>query len=291
MKNKLKLGLPAGSLKNTTLEIFKKAGFNIFIDQRSYFPIIDDEEIECFLFRAQEIPKYVEKGILDIGLTGKDLIIETKVKIIEVAELLYSKRGLGSVEFVLAVPNDSKIKSIKDLEGKRIATELVNVTKDYLKKNKVKANVEFSWGATEIKPPKIVDAITELTETGQSLRANNLKIIDTIMESTTRIIANKKSWQDKWKKQKINNIVILLKGVLAAEEKVGLKMNIKKDNLKKVLKILSSLESPTISDLNKKEWVAIEIIMDEKKVRNIIPQLKEAGATGIIEYPLNKVIY
>ena len=288
--NKLKLGLPAGSLQKATMEMFKKAGFNIFVGERSYFPSIDDEEIECTLIRAQEIPKYVQDGVLDTGLTGKDWITETRSDVVEVAELIYSKQGLKPIKLVIAVPNDSDIKEVKDLEGKKIATEMVQSTLDYLKKHGVNARVEFSWGATEVKPPKLADAIAELTETGRSLKANNLRIIDTILESTTRVIANKDSWEDKWKRKKIEDMVTLLKGALLAEEKVGLKMNVSKENLDAVLDLLPALRKPTISHLNDEEWVAIETVIDEKKVRELIHKLKEAGAEGIIEYALRKII-
>ncbi|MDO9574760.1 MAG: ATP phosphoribosyltransferase, partial [Candidatus Contubernalis sp.] len=253
--NKLKLGLPAGSLQKATMEMFKKAGFNIFVGERSYFPSIDDEEIECTLIRAQEIPKYVQDGVLDMGLTGKDWITETKSVVVEVAELVYSKQGLKPIKLVIAVPNDSDIKEVKDLEGKKIATEMVESTRDYLKKHGVNARVEFSWGATEVKPPKLADAIAELTETGRSLVANNLRILDTILESTTRVIANNESFEDPWKRKKIENMVTLLKGALLAEEKVGLKMNVSKDNLAKVISLLPALRKPTISNLNDEEWV------------------------------------
>ena len=288
--NKLKLGLPAGSLQKATMEMFKKAGFNIFVGERSYFPSIDDEEIECTLIRAQEIPKYVQDGVLDTGLTGKDWITETRSDVVEVAELIYSKQGLKPIKLVIAVPNDSDIKEVKDLEGKKIATEMVQSTLDYLKKHGVNARVEFSWGATEVKPPKLADAIAELTETGRSLKANNLRIIDTILESTTRVIANKESWEDNWKRKKIEDMVTLLKGALLAEEKVGLKMNVSKGNLDAVLALLPALRKPTISHLNDEEWVAIETVIDEKKVRELIHKLKEAGAEGIIEYALRKII-
>lgn len=288
--NNLKLGLPAGSLQKATMEMFKKAGFNIFVGERSYFPSIDDEEIECTLIRAQEIPKYVQDGVLDTGLTGKDWITETRSDVVEVAELIYSKQGLKPIKLVIAVPNDSDIKEVKDLEGKKIATEMVQSTLDYLKKHGVSARVEFSWGATEVKPPKLADAIAELTETGRSLKANNLRIIDTILESTTRVIANKESWEDNWKRKKIEDMVTLLKGALLAEEKVGLKMNVSKGNLDAVLALLPALRKPTISHLNDEEWVAIETVIDEKKVRELIHKLKEAGAEGIIEYALRKII-
>ncbi|MEK6757620.1 MAG: ATP phosphoribosyltransferase [Nanoarchaeota archaeon] len=288
---KIKLGIPKGSLQDATIKLFKKAGFNIIVSERSYKPVIDDEEIECLLIRAQEIPKYVERGVLDAGLTGKDWIEETESKVEEIENLVYSKQRFKKVRLVLAVSKDSKIKSVKDLEGKRIATEFINVTKNYLKKNKVNADVEFSWGATEVKVPELVDAIVELTETGSSLEANNLKIIDVILESTTKFIANKSSMKDAWKKQKIQEIALLLKGALIAEEKVGLKMNIEKKNLNKILSSLQSLKNPTISELSDKNWVAVEVIIDEEKVRKIIPKLKKLGAQGIVEYPLNKIIY
>lgn len=288
---KLRIGLPKGSLETATLQMFKKAGFNISQGQRSYFPAIDDEELEAILIRAQEMPRYVEEGVLDVGLTGKDWIVENKSRVVEVAELIYAKQGLRPVRWVLAVPKDSPIKSVKGLKGKRIATELVNVTRAYLRKNKVKAEVEFSWGATEVKPPQLVDAIVELTETGESLRTNNLRIIDAVMESTTKLIANGRAYQDKWKKKKIDNLALLLKGALRAEEKVGLKMNVHGEKLKKVISILPAMRTPTISRLSEENWWALETIIDEKTVRDIIPELKEAGAQGIIEYGLNKVIY
>jgi len=287
---KLKLGIPAGSLQAATLQLFAKAGFNITVRERSYCPSIDDEEIECTLIRAQEIPRYVQDGTLDLGLSGKDWITENNADVVEVSELRYSKMSRSPIRFVMAVPENSPIKSVKDLEGKKIATELVNVTKSYLKKNKVNAEVEFSWGATEVKPPKLVDAIAELTETGSSLRANNLRILDTIMESTTRLIANKKSYADKWKKEKIDDIALLLKSALDAEGKVGLKMNIKESTLEEITKLVPGTKSPTVSPLKLKGWVAIEVIMDEKQVRELIPRLRKLGAQGIVEYPLNKVI-
>lgn len=287
---KIKLGIPKGSLQEATIRLFKNAGFRIVVNERSYKPAIDDPEIECLLIRAQEIPKYVEQGVLDAGLSGMDWIMETESNVEEIEDLLYSKQRFKKVRLVIAVPEDSKIKTVKDLEGKRIATELVNVTKNYLERNKVNAEVEFSWGATEVKVPELVDAISELTETGSSLRANNLKIIDTILESTTKFIANKDSIKDVWKKEKIENIALLLKGALLAEGKVGLKMNVEKNNLKDVCSLLSSLKKPTISELTDKGWVAVEVIMDEEKVREIIPKLKQSGAQGIIEFPLNKII-
>lgn len=292
MKNKiLRLGIPKGSLQEKTFAMFKKAGFNISISNgRSYYPEIDDPEIECMLIRAQEMAKYVEDGILDCGLTGKDWIMENDADVVEVAELIYAKKKLSKVKWVLAVSNDSNIKSVKDLEGKRIATEAVNLTKSYLKKNNVRAEVEFSWGATEVKVPQLADAIVEITETGSSLRANNLRILDTVLESSTRLIANKSSIKDPWKKSKIDNIAMLLKGALAAEESVGLMMNVEKKNLDKILKMVPALKSPTISQLNDDRWVAIMTIVSEKVVREIMPRLKDAGAQGIVEFSLNKVI-
>ena len=287
---KLKLGLPKGSLQESTISIFEKAGYRIRVDERSYFPSIDDPEIECMLIRAQEIARYVQDGVIDCGITGKDWIIESKAKVVEVADLVYSKRGMRPVKWVLAVPVASKIKSAKDLKGKRIATEAVNLTKEYLRKNKVKAIVEFSWGATEVKPPRLADAIVEITETGASLEANNLRIIETILESTPRLIMNKKSFKDSWKRKKVEKLALLLKGAINAFSKVGLMMNVRKKDLKKALKILPALQKPTVSPLSDSRWVDVTTIIDEKVVRDLIPKLKEAGATGIVEYPLNKII-
>lgn len=286
----LKLGLPKGSLQESTLKLFRKAGYHVSISSRSYYPSFDDPEIEAMLIRAQEMAGYVESGILDCGLTGKDWILEQNASVHEVAELIYAKEGLRPVKWVIAVPNDSKIKTVRDLNGKRIATELVGFTKRYLKSKGVKAEVDFSWGATEVKPPHLADAIVELTETGNSLRANNLRVIDTILESSTRFIANKKAWQDIWKRRKMENIVMLLRGALAAEEKVGLKMNVPARALKRVMSLLSALHSPTISTLSDQDWFALEVMINEKLVRELIPKLKMAGAAGIVEYPLNKVI-
>jgi len=291
VKTKLKLGLPKGSLQEATVRMFKKAGFYVGISERSYFPSIDDEEIECILFRAQEMSRYVEDGILDVGITGHDWILENDSKVVRVAELIYAKQSMRPVRWVLAVPQNSKIKNVKDLKGKSIATELVSVTKQYLKKNKVSAKVEFSWGATEVKAAIGVDAIVEVTETGSSLRANNLREVATICESTTQLIANRKSWMVPWKRNKIENLALLLKGAILAEEKVGLKMNVAKKDLKAVLAILPAMKKPTISGLTDSEWVDVDTIIDEKVVKYLIPQLKRAGAEGIIEYPLNKVIY
>lgn len=293
MKNKvLKLGLPKGSLQDATFRMFKRAGFNLSLSsERSYFPSIDDPEIETVLLRAQEMSRYVETD-LDCGITGKDWILENNSDVVIVDELVYAKQSLRPVRWVLAVPEGSSIKGPKDLDGKRIATELVNVTKNFLKANKIKAIVEFSWGATEVKVAQgLVDAIVELTETGRSLKANKLKEIATVCESTTKFIANRTSWKDPWKKEKMQQIAMLLKGAIAAEEKVGLKMNVKKTDIKKVIAILPALKKPTISNLSEDGWYAVETVIDEKVVRVLIPALKKAGASGIIEYPLNKLIY
>ncbi|HAM51806.1 MAG TPA: ATP phosphoribosyltransferase [Nitrospiraceae bacterium] len=289
-KNILKLGLPKGSLQESTLRLFKKAGYHISVSTRSYYPVFDDPEIQSMLIRAQEMARYVEDGHLDCGLTGRDWVLEQNADVVEVAELRYAKEGFRPVRWVIAVPTDSKIKSLKDLEGKRIATELVGFTKRYLRSKGIRAEVDFSWGATEIKPPFLADAIVELTETGTSLRANNLRIVETMIESTTRFIANKKAWQERWKKQKMENIALLLRGALAAEEKVGLKMNVPKKSFKRVLSLLSAMHSPTVSCLSDTGWYAIDVVTDERIVRDLIPKLKGAGASGIVEYQLNKVI-
>ncbi|MBI4115066.1 MAG: ATP phosphoribosyltransferase [Candidatus Omnitrophica bacterium] len=290
MTQKLKLALPKGSLEEATYALMRKAGFNTSVNSRSYFPSVDDPELEVVLYRPQEMSRYVEDGVVDSGLTGHDWVVENNSDVLEICELTYSKRTKNPVKWVLAVYEDSPFKSVRDLRGKKIATELVNVTREYLEKNKVKAEVEFSWGATEVKPPKLADAIVEATETGSSLRANHLRIIDTVLVSTTRFIANKKSYTDPWKKRKIDNIVLLLKGAILAQDKVGLKMNVAEKDLKKVLKILPALKTPTLSNLSNKGWYDVETIIDEAIVRELIPELKKAGATGIIEYPLNKVI-
>ncbi|RJQ19296.1 MAG: ATP phosphoribosyltransferase [Nitrospiraceae bacterium] len=290
MKKVLRLGLPKGSLQESTLKLFKKAGYSVTVDSRSYYPVFDDMEIEALLIRAQEMARYVDDGVLDAGLTGKDWILEQGADVHEVAELNYAKGGLRPVKWVIAVQKDSKIKTVKDLNGKRIATELVSFTKKYLKSQGVRAEVDFSWGATEVKPPYLADAIVELTETGSSLRANNLRVVETILVSSTRFIANRKAWKDRWKMQKMENIVMLLKGALAAEEKVGLKMNVPDKSMKRVMALLSAMHSPTISPLSDKGWYALEVVIDERTVRDIIPKLKSIGASGIIEYPLNKVI-
>lgn len=288
---KLKIGLPKGSLQESTLNMFKKAGYSINISSRSYKPSIDDINIECLLIRAQEIPRYVEKGIIDIGLTGMDWVVENNADIVNVGKLVYAKQGLKPVRWVLAVSESSKIKTPQDLNGKRIATEVVNITKKYLEQKGIDASVEFSWGATEVKVPELVDAIVELTETGSSLKAHNLKVLDTILESTTVLISNKESWKSSWKKKKTEDLFMLLKGALAAESMVGVKMNVQKANLEEVISVLPALRKPTVSNLSSDEWVAVETIVDEKIIRDLIPKLKSAGAEGIIEYPLNKVIY
>jgi len=289
--NKLKLGLPKGSLENNTFELFKKSGIRISRESdRTYKPFCDDEELSIVLFRAQEIPKYVESGVIDAGITGYDWICETEAKVMQICELVYSKAGFRKVKWVLAVSNNSNIKSVKQLQNKTIATEVVNIVKKYLEKNKVKAKVEFSWGSTEVKVPEFVDAIVELTETGNSLKANNLKIIDEVFFSTTRFIANINSYKNPWKKEKINSLSILLQGALCAESMVGLKMNLNKNKLNKILSVLPAMKKPTVSNLALKNWVALEVALEEKIAKEIIPKLKKLGAEGIIEYPLNKVI-
>jgi len=288
---KLTLGLPKGSLQESTFELFRKAGYNISVSARSYFPTIDDPEISVILLRAQEISIYVEQGVLDAGVTGKDWIEENGSKVHEVAELVYAKTGFTPVRWVLAVPEDSPVKSVEDLAGKRIATEAVNLTRNFLTKHGVEADVEFSWGATEVKAPELVDAIVELTETGSSLRAHNLRIVETLMTSTTRFIANTTAWADAWKRGKIQNMALLLEGALNAEQKVGVKMNVQQATLGKVTGLIPALRNPTVSSLTQEGWVAIEVVVDEKVIRDLIPKLKAAGAEGIIEYPLNKVIY
>lgn len=286
----LKIGLPKGSLQETTFKLFKNAGYNIKLLERSYVPSIDDPELEGLVIRAQEVARYVEDGILDMGITGLDWVLEQDAKVVELVRLRYGKVGFRGVKWVVAVPANSRIRRIEDLQGKKIATELVGFTRRYLKKKGIEASVEFSWGATEVKPPLLADAIVEVTETGASLKANSLRIIETILESETVLIANRGAWKDPWKRTKMENITMLLKGALLAEEKVGLKMNVPKNKLQKVTGILPSLHTPTVSTLSDQEWVAVEVIMDEKTVRNIIPELKRAGAQGIVEYPLNKVI-
>jgi ATP phosphoribosyltransferase len=286
----LKLGLPKGSLQEATLRLFRKAGYHISVSSRSYYPVFDDPEIESMLIRAQEMARYVEDGVLDCGLTGHDWVLEQGADVVEVAELRYGKEGFRPVKWVVAVPLDSKIRSLRDLNGKRVATELVGFTRRYFKAKGIKAEVDFSWGATEVKPPYLADAIVEITETGTSLKANNLRIVETLIESTTRFVANKKAWHDRWKRQKMENIALLLKGALAAEEKVGLKMNVPERSFKRILSLLSAMHSPTVAPLSDKGWYAIDVVIDERTVRDIIPKLKSAGASGIVEYALNKVI-
>jgi ATP phosphoribosyltransferase len=288
--NVLNIGLPKGSLQDSTLHLFRKAGFTITVGSRSYVPTIDDPELSGLLIRAQEMARYVQDGILDVGLTGRDWVLEQNARVKEVCPLLYARGGLRPVRWVVAVPEDSPIRSVKDLNGKRVATELVQYTKRYLKEKGVEAQVEFSWGATEVKAPRLADAIVELTETGSSLRANKLRIVETILESTTMLIANRDAWKDPWKRRKIENISLLLQGALRAEEKVGLKMNVARENLDGILKVLPSLQNPTISTLSEEGWFSLEVIVDEKTVRELIPLLKTEGASGIVEYPLNKVI-
>ena len=286
----LKLGIPKGSLENATIDLFRKAGFTITASSRSYFPAIDDPEIHCMLIRAQEMARYVEDGILDAGLTGFDWVLENDAQVETVANLIYAKQSFGKVRWVLAVPEASAIQSVKDLAGKVIATELVSATKRYLADNGVAARVEFSWGATEVKPPELADAIVEITETGSSLRANKLRIIETVLESNTQLIANKTAWQDCWKRRKLEDIKLLLDGAISAMSKVGLMMNVRRVDLDAVVAVLPALKNPTISQLSDPEWVAVNTILEETTVRNIIPRLKEAGAQGIVEYPLNKVV-
>lgn len=288
--SKIKLGIPKGSLENATIDLFRRAGFNISTSSRSYFPSIDDPEIECMLIRAQEMARYVEDGILDAGLTGRDWIEEGEAKVHAIADLIYAKQSFGKVRWVLAVPEGSPFHTVKDLEGKVIATELVATTKRYLAANGVTAKVEFSWGATEVKPPELADAIVEVTETGSSLRANKLKIIDTILESNTQLIANLDAWKDDWKRQKLKDVKLLLEGAINALGKVGLMLNVHKDSLAAVLAVLPALKRPTISHLSDDEWLAVHTILDESTVRKIIPRLKDAGGQGIVEYPLNKIV-
>ncbi|MCS6865625.1 MAG: ATP phosphoribosyltransferase [Gemmataceae bacterium] len=290
MNNLLKLGLPAGSLQEATAELFRKAGYKITYLNRSYYPSIDDPELHCTLIRAQEMARYVADGSLDCGLTGYDWIVESEANVVELAELVFSKVSRRPVRWVLAVPNDSPIREPKDLQGKRIATEVVNITRKWLASHGVTAQVEFSWGATEVKPPKLADAIVEVTETGSSLRANNLRIVCDLLTSTTRFIANPQAANDPWKRDKMNDLILMLKGAMAAESKVGLMMNVKRTDLDRVIRQLPALKNPTISPLADPDWVAVNTIIDEDTVRHIIPQLKAAGASGIVEYPISKII-
>jgi ATP phosphoribosyltransferase len=289
--SRLKLGIPKGSLQESTLELFARAGWRISVSSRSYFPSIDDAEIECMLVRAQEMPRYVESGALDAGLTGKDWILETGSNVQEIAELVYAKSSLGRVRWVLAVAEDSSVQSARDLEGKIIATEAVRLTEKYLLQKGVKARVEFSWGATEVKVPQLADAIVEVTETGASLRANHLRVIDTLLESAPWFIANPASWADGWKREKIENMVLLLEGAIQAYNRVGLMLNARRSDLDGVLAALPALRNPTIAQLSDPQWVAINTIVEEKIVRQLIPKLKLARAEGIVEYPLNKIVY
>lgn len=289
--NILKLGIPKGSLEEATVNLFAQAGYNIKIKNRSYFPSIDDSEIECLLIRAQEIARYVESGVLDAGLTGKDWVQENRADVVEIADLVYSKTSSRPVRWVLAVPNESPIQSIKDLQGKRIATEAVNMTVDYLKKHGVTADVEFSWGATEVKPPKLVDAIVEITETGSSLKANNLRIIETLMNSNTKFIMNKEAYSNLWKKQKVEKLVLMLQSAMIAIGQVGLMMNVPKNKLGEVIKILPEGKKPSISKLTDPNWIDLTVVLEEKLVREIAPDLKAIGVEDIVEYAINKIVY
>ncbi|HUS19224.1 MAG TPA: ATP phosphoribosyltransferase [Terriglobales bacterium] len=290
MTRKLRLGIPKGSLQEATITLFARAGFNIYANGRSYFPGIDDPEIECMLIRAQEMARYVEHGALDAGLTGSDWVAESGLEVQPVADLVYAKQSRGKVRWVLAVPQDSTFASAEDLKGCIVATELVNATKKYFAGKNVPVTVEFSWGATEVKPPILADAIVEVTETGSSLRANRLRIIDTVVESVTQLIANKKSWEEDWKRKKIENIALMLRGAIEAQGRVGLMLNVRKADLARVLAVLPALNSPTVSTLSDNNWVAVNTILEERVVRDVLPKLKAAQATGIVEYPLNKVV-
>ena len=287
---KLKLGIPKGSLESATIELFRRAGFNISVSSRSYFPTIDDPEIECMLIRAQEMARYVEDGVLDAGLTGRDWVAESGATVETLADLIYAKQSFGKVRWVLAVPEGSPVRSVKDLEGKVIATELVETARRYLGTRGVKAKVEFSWGATEVKPPELADAIVEVTETGSSLRAHKLRIVETVLESNTQLIANVNAWKDGWKRRKLEDLRMLLEGAINALGKVGLMLNVRREDLSRVLGVLPALKKPTVSHLSDEQWLAVNTILDESTVRHIIPRLKEAGAQGIVEYPLNKIV-
>jgi ATP phosphoribosyltransferase len=287
----LRLGIPKGSLQESTVELFARAGWRVAVNSRNYFPAIDDPEVECLLVRAQEMARYVGSGALDAGITGKDWILETSGEVHEVAELVYAKTSLGRVRWVLAVAEDSTVKSVRDLDGKVIATEAVHLTERYLQEHGVHARVEFSWGATEVKVPQLADAIVEVTETGASLRANHLRVVDTLLESAPWFIANHASWQDNWKREKIENMVLLLEGAIKAYNRVGLMLNVRRDDLPGVLSALPALRNPTIAQLSDPAWVAINTIVEERTVRQLIPKLKSARAEGIVEYPLNKIVY
>jgi ATP phosphoribosyltransferase len=287
---RLKLGLPKGSLEQATFELFRRAGYVVSASSRSYFPSIDDPEIECMLIRAQEMARYVADGVLDAGLTGRDWVVEAQVEVETVADLIYAKQSFGRVRWVLAVPESSPFESVRDLQGKVIATELVGATRRYLERHGVEAKVEFSWGATEVKPPVLADAIVEVTETGNSLRANKLRIVDTVMESNTQLVANRAAWADPWRRAKLEDLRLLLQGAIAAFGKVGLMLNVSRDRLDRVLAVLPALRKPTLSPLSDGDWLAVNTILDESTVRTILPRLKEAGAEGIVEYPLNKIV-
>jgi ATP phosphoribosyltransferase len=289
-QRKLRLGIPKGSLQEATVQLFANAGFNIYASGRSYFPTTDDPELECMLIRAQEMARYVEQGVIDAGLTGIDWIVESGRDVVPVCDLVYAKQSRGKVRWVLAVPDDSKFHRAEDLDGKVIATELVSVTKRYFEQKNVRVQVDFSWGATEVKPPMLADAIVEVTETGSSLKANRLRIIDTVMESNTQLVCNRAVWNDGWKREKVENIALLLTGAIAAQGRVGLMLNVEKQNLQAIISVLPALKRPTISQLSDDAWVAVNTILDEATVRDIIPKLKAAGAQGIVEYPLNKVV-
>ena len=288
---KLKLALPKGSLQASTLRLFARAGFNVSVSERSYYPVFDDPEIEAMLIRAQEVSRYVEQNVLDAGITGSDWHRDSGADLVTVAELVYSKQTLNACRWVLAVPADSPFQKAEDLAGKRIATELVNVTRRYFEERRIPVEVQFSWGATEVKPPVLADAIVEITETGSSLRANRLRILDTVMDVKNLLLASREAWADEWRRHKIENVALLLKGALDAEDKVGLKMNVPRAKVDEILGVLTALRRPTISPLSDPEWVALETIIDEHTVRDIIPRLKRAGAEGLVEYPLNKLVY
>jgi ATP phosphoribosyltransferase len=287
----LKLALPKGSLQASTIRLFERAGYHISVSERSYYPVVDDREIEAMLIRAQEVSRYVEQGVLDAGITGSDWYMDSGADLVTVAELVYSKQTFSPCRWVLAVPADSPFQKPEDLAGKRIATELVNVTRRYFEARGVPVEVQFSWGATEVKPPTLADAIVEITETGSSLRANRLRVIDTLLEVKNCLLANRAAWADEWKRHKLESLAMLLTGALAAEDKVGLKMNVPRSKVDEILAVLTALRRPTVSSLSDPEWVALETIIDERTVRDIIPRLKRAGAEGIVEYPLNKLVY
>ncbi|HZT72495.1 MAG TPA: ATP phosphoribosyltransferase [Terriglobales bacterium] len=287
---KLRLGIPKGSLQEATVQLFQRAGFQIFVSSRSYFPVIDDPEIECMLIRAQEMARYVQDGVLDVGLTGKDWVLENEAQVLAVRDLVYAKQSFNKVRWVLAVPEDSPVQAAADLAGKVIATELVGVTRRYLAERGIRATVEFSWGATEVKPPVLADAIVEVTETGSSLRANKLRIVDTVLESHTQFIANPSAWNDGWRRDKIETLALLLDGAIAAQGRVGLMLNVRREDLEAVLAVLEALKRPTVAPLSDPDWVAVNTVIEEARVRQIIPRLKAARAQGIVEYPLNKVV-